>query len=173
MNLIKSLRSAAVAVALLSAGAANAGLYQFNLTGDYTASWQLDSEVVPDSYGSGQGFILWDVEGNFPGSWFDVADLTFYNASQGGGLEIYDFWSDTLLVISNGAQLYSGKESGPSFRLGSFGLTEFGGSGSYTLTVTDLDAVPGPSPVPEPATTAMLLGGLGMLYVSRKRRHGK
>ena len=173
MSLIKSLKKAAAVVMLLSAGVANAGLYQFDLSGDYTASWKLDSTVVPDVASNDQGFILWDVEGNFPGSLYGSADLTFYNADIGGGLEIYDFWSDTLLFISDGAQLYSGKESGPSFRLGSFGLTEFGGSGSYTLTVTDLDAVPGPSPVPEPATTAMLLGGLGMLYASRKRRHGK
>jgi hypothetical protein len=49
-------------------------------------------------------------------------------------------------------------------------LKEFGGLGSYTLTVTDL--TPGPVTVPEPATGAMLFGGLGLMYALRKRRYG-
>jgi len=180
MKLMKSLKSAAAIALLFSAGVANAALYQFNLTGDYTASWQLNSTVVADVAGEGEGFILWDVEGNFPGSLFgDVADLTFYNAAIGGGMEILDYYGDTLLLVTDGPQLYTGSEETPTFRLGSFGLTEFGGTGTYTLTVTDLDAGPGPGPdpdptdVPEPATAAMLLSGLGMLYASRKRRQGK
>ena len=169
---MKSLRSAAVAVALLSAGVANAGLYQFDLTGDYSASWQLNSTVAPDDEVVGAYFTVWDVEG-FQDAFFGVADLSFFNAAFGGGFEIYDFWGETTLAVTDGAQLYTGLESAPTFRLGTFGLTEFGGPGSYTLTVTDLDAVPEPSPVPEPATGAMLLGGLALLYASRKRRSVK
>lgn len=175
MNLIKSLRSAAVVVALLSAGVANAGLYQFNLTGDYTADWKLNSTVNSDDAVDDQVFVVWDVEGNFPGSLTDFVDLYFYNANAGGGMEIYDYYTETTLLLTDGAQLYTGSEGTPTFRLGTFGLTEFAGSGSYTLTVTDLNAVPVPDPVdvPEPATAAMLLGGLGALYASRKRRHAK
>jgi hypothetical protein len=36
--------------------------------------------------------------------------------------------------------------------------------------VTDL--TPGPVTVPEPATGAMLFGGLGLMYALRKRRYG-
>ena len=173
MNLMKSLRNTAAILMLGAAGLANAGLYQFNLTGDYSASWQMDSAAVPDQYGTGEGFLYEDVSGNFPGSLFDLADLTFYSAIQGGGLEIYDWYGDSLLLASYGAQLYTGTEKAPTFRLGTFGLTNFGGSANYTLTITDLDAGPGPVDVPEPATTAMLLGGLGALYASRKRRFKK
>ena len=177
MKLMKSLKSAAAIALLFSAGVANAALYQFNLTGDYTASWQLNSTVVADAAGEGEGFILWDVEGNFPGSLFDVADLTFYNADIGGGMEILDYYGDTLLLVTDGAQLYTGSEETPTFRLGTFALTEYEGTGTYTLNVINLDADPGPGPgpvdVPEPASAAMLLGGLGMLYASRKRRQGK
>jgi hypothetical protein len=179
MKLMKSLKSIAAVALLFSAGVASAATYQFNLTGDYTASWQLNSTVSPDAAGEGEGFILWDVEGNVPGSLFDIADLTFYNADIGGGMEIYDFYGDTYLLVTDGTQLYTGSEDSPTFRLGTFGMTEFGGTGTYTLTVTDLDAGPGPGPdpdptdVPEPATAAMLLSGLGMLYASRKRRQGK
>lgn len=174
MNLMKCVRTAAMAALMLTASVANAGLYGFTISGDYSASWQMDSNAVPDIGETGLGLFYADVEGNFPGSLFDVADLTFYSGDLGGGLEIYDFWGGGItLLITDGEQLYTGLESAPMFRLGTFGLTDYLGSGTYTLTVTDLDAGPEPAPVPEPATAAMLLGGLSMLYAVRKRRYGK
>ena len=169
MNLMKSLRNAAIAVMLLSAGAANAALYQFTLTGDYTASWQLNSTVSPDIVAPGEGFILWDIAGNFPGSSEDVTDLTFYNEAIGGGLEILDFYGDALLLSTDGFQLYTGDEDSPLFRLGVFALTEFQGSGLYTLTVTEVGA----AAVPEPATGLLLLAGMGVMVSLRKRRQGQ
>lgn len=166
MKLMKSLRNVAIAVMLFSAGLANATVYQFELTGDYTASWELDSAADPDLSETGVGFLLWDVEGAFPGSLFDVVDLTFYSADIGGGMEILDFYGDSLLLITDGPQLYTGTESTPFFTLGTFSLTEFMGSGAYTLTVTQADA----AAVPEPATGALLLGGLGLIYLLRGRQ---
>jgi len=174
MNLMKSVRTAAMAALMLTASVANAGLYGFTLSGDYSASWQMDSNAVPLVGETGLGLFYMDVEGNFPGSAFNVADLTFFSGDLGGGLEIYDFYGGGItLLLTDGVQLYTGLESAPMFMLGTFDLTEFQGSGTYTLTVTDLDAGPEPAPVPEPATAAMLLGGLGMLYAARKRRYGK
>jgi len=180
LNLMKSLKSAVIVAALFSAGVANAALYQFNLTGDYTASWQLNSTVTPDDGASGVAFVLYDIDGNFPGSLVDLADLYFWNADQGGGLEIYDYYNDFDLLLTDGPQLYTGDEEGtPTFLLGSFALTDFDGTGTYTLTVTNLDAGPGPGPdpqpgeVPEPASAAMLLGGLGLMYSMKKRRAAK
>jgi hypothetical protein len=176
LNLMKSLRNAVVAGVLLSAGLANAALLQFNLTGDYTASWQLNSTGTPDDGANGVGFVIYDVPGQFPGSALDLADLYFYNADQGGGLEIYDYYNDFTLLLTDGQQLYTGTEEGiVSFILGTFILTDFDGPGTYTLTVTDLDAGPGPGTdpgeVPEPATAAMMFGGLGLMYALRKRRN--
>ncbi len=173
MKLIKSLRNVALAAMLFSAGVANAALYQFQLTGDYTASWQLNSTVSPDAVGEGTGFLLEDIYGNFPGSLLDYADLTFYSEAIGGGMEILDYYGDNLLLSTDGFQLYTGSEFSPTFRLGTFALTEYLGTGRYSLTVTDLDALPPPADVPEPASTALLLGGLGILLASRKRRQAK
>jgi len=169
MKLMKSLRSLALIVTLFSAGVANAAVYQFNLTGAYTANWQLNSPASPDVVGDGEGFIIWDVVGNFPGASEGLADLTFYSDAIGGGLEILDFYGDTLLLSTDGPQLYTGSEDNPFFTLGTFALTEFGGTDAYTLVVTEIGASP-PSGVPEPATGALLLGGLGLLAAARKRR---
>lgn len=156
-------RLAACCAIALAASAADAATYQFTLTGDYSASWQMNSTVTPDDYGIGGGFIVWDVVGDFPGS-FGIADLTFFHADIGGGMEIYDYWGDNTLMITDGPQLYSGSEDQPTFLLGSFAMTEFGGPGQYTLTVTDVSAVP------EPATYGMLLGGLGLVGAIAARR---
>lgn len=168
MNLMKMVRSAALAAMLLSAGVANAVVLQFTLTGDYSATWQLNSTVNPDVVGPDEGFILWDVEG-FDDAILGVADLTFYNAAIGGGLEIYDFWNDVYLLSTDGPQLYSGSEANPAFLLGTFTLSEYEGTGTYTLTIAAVDAPPGPAPVPEPATGALLLGGLALLYGFKRR----
>lgn len=173
LKLMKRLKRVVLVAALLSAGAANAALYEFTLTGNYNASWQLDSTFTPKAGASEEVFLLWDVAGTFPGSSYSLVDLYFYNAAKGGGLKIDDFWGKRNLLATTGPQLYTGDEQGIiSFLTGEFTLAEFGGTGTYTLTVTDLDALPPdqPSDVPEPASAALLLGGLGLLAGLRTRR---
>jgi len=103
----KPIIAAALATAA-SAAPADAALLQFTLTGDYSASFQIDSDPTPDDFLSGTGLALYDDEDNFPGAVFDLTDLFFYNSAVGGGLEIYDYYANTTLLLTDGAQLYTG-----------------------------------------------------------------
>lgn len=168
MKLMKCLRNAAAIAVLLTAGVANAAILQFTVSGDYTAQWQMDTESVPDEYATTLGTIFWDVAGNFPGSSGNIADIAFFNGGFGGGLSIYDYAGDVYLLIADGLQVYAGTEIAPVFGPGTFELTEYEGPGRYVLTVSELAE----AAVPEPATGALLLGGLALLYASRKRKAG-
>lgn len=164
MGLKRLLTHIAATTALFAAATgAQAGTYQFSLTGDYTASWQLQSNPIPDDSADGVGFVLWDVDG-FPDAALGVADVFFWEGSFGGGLQIDDYYGGSVLVSTEGPQLYTGTNANPVFKLGTFALTEYNGSGSYTLTVTDVTAVP------EPASIALMLGGLGLVGTAATRR---
>lgn len=170
MKWIQRFIKLSLAAMLLSAGVANASLYKFDLTGDYAASWQIDTAFAPDVYGSGEGFVYWDVNG-FPDAVLGVADVYFYSAANDGGLEIYDFWAGSTLVLTDGPQLYTGTEDNPVFTTGVFALTEFEGSGNYRLTISEVLAPI--AAVPEPATGALLLGGMGLMVAIRRRKYGR
>jgi len=164
MNLKRFLTQIATAAALTAAAtAAQADTYQFTLTGDYSASWQLESTVFSDAYADGTGFAMYDVDG-FADALLGVADVYFWHGDIGGGLQIEDYYGDAILVSTDGPQLYTGTEDNPTFLLGSFELTEYQGTGSYTLTVTNISAVP------EPASIALMLGGLGLVGAAAARR---
>ena len=169
MNLMKSMKIAAVAASLFSASVAHAALYEFKVTGDYTASWQLDS--MPDiQVARFETVVIDNVKGNFPATVSNSANLIFFNSSLYGGIQINDSVNFTQLMTGIGDQLYTGPESNPTFRLGTFEMRGSSIRDAYTLTVTELEAVPEPAPIPEPASAALLLGGLGLLHAARKRR---
>jgi len=156
-----------VAAASLALGApAYADPYTFTISGDYNAVFTIDSNPTPDDYGSGAAFVLWDQFG-FPDAVIGYADVTFFSADFGGGLELDDFYGNALLLSTEGPQLYTGDESNPMFNLGTFELTEYQGSGHYVLNIA---AAGGGSPAPEPASWAMMLGGFGMVGGALRNR---
>lgn len=147
---------AAAAASFAVASPASAATLLYQLSGDYTASWQLDSNPIPDVSSSGVNFTIWDVEG-FPDAIFGVADITFWHADELGGFTIEDFYIGSILAEALGPQLYSGPESSPTMLTGTFQLTGVNGE-SYTLNVSTVGGV-----VPEPATWAMMVLGFGVL----------
>jgi PEP-CTERM motif len=161
MNLKKILSRAAVAATLLCAGAANAALYQFTVSGGYSASWQLDSAPTPDLAPVGLGITFGDVRGVYANAVSELADVSFFNGSLGGGMSIEDYYGGTFLLIADGPQIYEGTEEAPLFHTGTYALTEYQGTATYTLTI---------AAVPEPATYGMLLAGLALTAVALRRR---
>jgi len=152
------LLAAASAAAFLFAPPAQATLLDFTLTGPYSASWQLDSDPVPDDFDSAS-FTLWDVEGDFPDAVLDVVDLQFWTASALGGLSIIDFYGGITLADMTGGQLWSGTTDAPTFVTGTYDLEDFAGA-AYTLVIAEAG---GPAPdVPEPASWAMMIAGFGL-----------
>lgn len=149
---------------------AHAVVLDFTLTGDYTASWQLDSSPVV-SGDSADGFVVWNVLGSFPGATFPyTSDISFYFASALGGLSIDDPFVDPTgdpvnLLAADGPQLFTGTATNPTFSLGTFALTENGGRGTYSLTIAAA-----PPAVPEPATWAMMVLGFGAIGVAMRAK---
>lgn len=166
MHLLNSLRHLALAALLLVSGAAHATLYQFSLTGAYTASWQVDTAQPPEDPAPGLWATYGGVTGFFPGASQPGLYVTFYSPLLEGGFEIYDDNAGVALVETTGPQLYTGPESSPLFTPGTFALTELDGPGTYLLTIAEVV----PAAVPEPATGALLGGGLLLLHASRRRR---
>lgn len=164
LKLKQVLRGAAVIAALAWTGVASAAPYQFTLTGSYSAQWTLDSSPHPRVAEDGLVFIVGDVSGTFGGVALPKAEFYFWSKNIFGGVLIRNNGRD--LVTTDGPQLFTGSETAPVFKLGTFALTEGGqGPGRYTLTIKDLSA-----PVPEPETYAMLLAGMGIVGFAARRR---
>jgi len=161
--------AAALVGGLAVAAPAQADPYHFVITGDYSADFFLDSSPTPDAALAGTGFGLFDQEG-FPDAWLGVADLYFWNAAIGGGMEIDDYYADLVLFSTDGSQLYSGSEDAPTFLTGTFALTQYMGNGQYTLTISGGNDT---GAVPEPATWAMMVGGFGLMGAALRRRSYK
>ena len=159
---MKTFLTLTVAAAAFTLSApADAVTYHFNISGDYSASWSLDSHPNPDLWDD-DSFTLWDVVGDFPASAFNEVDLTFYTANFLGGLTIFDFWGGgTTLIEATGGQLFSGLTSEPVFQTGSYALTDLSGQGDYVLVI---------SGVPEPAAWGLMIAGFGLIGTVLRRR---
>nr|WP_315383461.1 PEPxxWA-CTERM sorting domain-containing protein [uncultured Sphingomonas sp.] len=160
---MKKILSAAL-IALMAAASADAAPLTFTLKGDYSATWQVDAAPKPSDAADGFVFVLYDLP--FANTASGMADVYFYNASQLGGLEIYDYSRSKDILFTAGPQLYTGLETAPVFRTGTFALADINGPGRYSLTIAPTAA----GAVPEPATWAMFIGGFGLIGGSMRRR---
>jgi hypothetical protein len=149
-----------VAVAASTTLVAKADTLDFDLTGPGLGSgisFSLSSDPTPSNYNTGV-FTLDNVRLDVHGTEL-TEELYFYTSAAGGGL------ADSLQEFNlGGAQLFTGGTSDPTFKTGDFTL--IGGSGNYSLDITEVPAV-----APEPASLLLLATGvLGLMAVGRVKR---
>jgi hypothetical protein len=153
---------AAIATATLST-VASATPLKFEISGDYSAKFVLDSTPVPDFFQDGYLFAIYGVPG-FPGASSQHADIGFFNAAGtagAAGLLIVDSGGFDYLLDAIGPQLYTGPESAPTFHKGSYALTGLSTPGDFTLTI---------SAIPEPASWALMIIGFGLAGTAMRPR---
>ena len=167
MNALPQFLLASAAV-LTMAGPARAELYNFTVTGDYVAHFQIDSSPVVSAGDHPGYFRVLNVAGTFAGV-VGSRNVSFYESpGTGGGMAIWQFDPfvkyDTEMAVV-GAQVFSGPIDAPTFLLGSYDFTGFVGAvdgKSVQLLI---------SAVPELDTWLMMFGGLGVIgWVGRSRR---
>jgi hypothetical protein len=155
---VKQIGLLIAAAGTIFAASAHADPYKFTITGDYHAVFYLDSAPLAQNPLTDGSFALYDVPG-FPDAALGLADITFFNGGQDGGLEIDDYYGGGIaLFVADGPQLYSGTEDTPAFVTGTFALTQYRGTGTYTLNIAAMN-----SPAPEPESWALMLGGFGFV----------
>ncbi len=158
----------AALLALATAASPTAAVpLKFTISGDYDATFFLDTAQTPDFALNDYAIAFAAVDG-FANSTNGKGDVQFFNALSAGGLLVVDNGNNfDFLFDAGGPQLYSGlEESGPSFLLGTFALTGVSTPGNFSITIQSLAAVP------EPASWAMMIGGLAFAGAAmRRRRH--
>lgn len=164
-------RVVAVIAGLTLPVAANAAALLFTLEGSRNASFQLDSNPIPDSFTSLQTNFN-NVSGTFGGT-DTVASLINFGRSDG------IFSAAALNIIApglgftqfSGDLLFGGTTAAPIFTVGTYRLNNPFFGGPATLTISALEAGGGSgNTVPEPSTWAMLVIGFGLVGVTIRRR---
>ena len=160
-NEMKILQLAVSALALASMPA-QAATYLFSYSGDATATFTLASSPTPDFIDTDFSFTISNVLVNF-NSVDTIEDAFFYTLGEGGGFGVFG------LIDATGPELYTGTQSAPVFKLGTFETVAFssGQAGTGTLVISE---VPFVNDVPEPASWAMLIAGFGLVGATMRRR---
>lgn len=153
------LLAAAGAAVLATAAPTQAKPYSFVITGSQTIKFVLDSSPTPPIVDPGNYFVLAGVNGtiNNVATTFDLgfgSPSYFFNFGLINNVVGFSF-------VSTGVAMYTGSESAPTFKLGTFTLTPNTPEPDYTMTI---------SAVPEPVSWAMLMAGFGGIGACMRRR---
>jgi hypothetical protein len=169
MNALAQFLLASAAVFTM-ADPARAELYDFKVTGDYVAHFQIDSSPVVSAGDHPGYFRVLNVAGTFAGI-VGSRNVSFYEApATGGGMAIWQFDPlvryDTEMAVV-GAQVFTGPIDAPTFLLGSYDFT--GAVGAVDGKSVQLLI----SAVPEVDTWLMMIAGIGILGAAARVRNSK
>jgi hypothetical protein len=156
MQRLLAIAAVAAALALASASARAATELVFTITGaGNVITFDLPQNPTPDASSAGASFTFDTVDGTFNGTTRVFSGgATFWNPDQDNGDLHLDFFSPFF-----GDILYMGSESSPTFKTGTFDISD--GEFSYVLTIGS---------VPELSTWGlMLLGFAGLGFAGYRR----
>lgn len=157
MQITKTLRALTLSSAFLFAStSASAATYFFNIAGPQAISFTLDSSPIPNSQVLGDYFRIDGVSG-LVNSLTSTFDLGFGSSAYSANFGFLNPTVGTFFITGPGIQLYTGTEAAPTFKTGTFALSD-----GYSISIS-----PG---VPEPATWAMMILGLGAVGHAMRRR---
>lgn len=144
---------------------AQAAILDFVLSGSKNATFQFDSNPIPDSSSTsifGDQIQFTDVAGIFDGVAGVAPSIGF-----GSGLFASLNINGTSLGFTQfaGPSLFGGTSTAPVFSPGVFQLTSIV-SGRSTLTISQAQT----GAVPEPATWALMIAGFGLTGAALRRR---
>lgn len=158
-------------LAMFATTSADAAIYNYTLTGDFEATFAIDTEAPTQVGLEGSGIYLYDVSGDFGGYHFDHVKIGFPSAAYDGGIEASTYAGEPsaqtifgrdYFFSGAGATLFSGPFDNPTLLTGSWDLTEYYEPGkSYHLEV---------SAAPESATWALMIVGFGLAGGALRRR---
>lgn len=148
------------AVSILYSGSAYATVLNFDITGNGTARFTLDTSIVKPMFVNNTGITYTNVSGTYNGVTASRS-VQFFNSTNYGGFNV------GFVGQGTGPVLYTGSTADPVFNLGTFQLQPFGFGvkGGYTVTIAAVAAA-----VPEPATWAMMILGFGLVGYAVRRR---
>jgi hypothetical protein len=151
------------AVTFLS-GPANATVWSFDITGNGSASFVIDSSKNKPWSVNNTGITYANVAGIYNGT-STSRYVQFFNDTGYGG------FNTGFVGQGKGTMLYTGSTADPVFTIGTFSLLPFafGASGGYTVTIKEMIT----AAVPEPATWTMMLVGFGMVSGAARYRRRK
>ena len=156
----KLLAVAAVAALALASGAARAATeLVFTITGSgEVITFDLPQDPTPDSSSPGASFSFDSVDGIFDGvPVVFTAGVSFWNPDQETGV-LHLGYFPPYFGIDPSLILYTGSESSPTFKTGTFAIAD--GEVNYVLTI---------HAVPEISTWGlMLLGFAGLGFAGRR-----